>query len=535
MSSTPPEAGAKATPGSSMAGAAGRFGLATMLSRVLGLVREQLFAALVGAGAAADAFVVAFRIPNLLRDLFAEGALSAAFVPAFTDYRRNRSHEEAWLLASRVVNLVVLVLGVIVLLGSIFAEDLVYFLAARFDADRAQLSARLTRIMLPFLPVVSLAAVAMGMLTSQGRFGAPALAPALFNVVSIVVGAGLYLSGADAQTAVVGWSVGTLLGGVAQLLIQLPPLRATGWRYVARSGLGLSDPGVRRIARLMGPATIGLAATQLNIVVNTYFASGVPGAPAWLQYAFRLMQLPIGVFGVAIATVAAAGIARHAAARDRASVDATLGTGLRLVAFLTVPATLLLAALAEPIVRLLYERGAFTAHDTEQTALALLGYTVGLYAYAAVKVAAPAFYALDRPRLPMTASLLAVGVNVILNAALFPVIGFAGLALGTSAAALANFGVLLLGYRRIGGRLGAASLLGHLARVLAAGSLAAGAAWATATGVDRALGHATLLANLSIVGAALFVGGATYAVTSAAMRLSELQVFGKALVRRLRQ
>lgn len=515
-----------------MAKAASRFSLATMLSRVLGLVREQLFAALVGAGPQADAFVVAFRIPNLLRDLFAEGALSAAFVPTFTDYLLNR-REKAWLLASRVVNTLVVILGTLVLAGAIYSEEVVWFLAARFSPDRAELAAKLTRIMLPFLPVVSLAAVAMGMLTAQARFGAPALAPALFNVISIVVGAGLYFAGADPTTAVIGWSVGTLLGGIGQLLIQLPPLARTGWRYVPSAGFGLRDPGIHRIAKLMGPATIGLAATQFNIVVNTFFASGVVGAAAWLSYAFRLMQLPIGVFGVAVATVATTGFARRAARQDRAGIDSTMGDGLRLVAFLTVPSTFLLAALAEPIVRLLYERGRFGTHDTEQTALALLGYTVGLYAYAGVKVAAPAFYALDRARMPLFASLAAVGTNVVLNALLFPVMGFAGLALGTSVGAIANFVVLIVAFRRTGGSLAKEKLWSHLAKTTIAAVFSAGIALAMTRALDAVIGHEALWAQLVGVLFSLGAGGIVYLALCRLFGLPELTTFISMVRRRL--
>lgn len=518
-----------------MARSAGRFGAATMLSRVLGLVREQMFAALLGAGHYADAFVVAFRIPNLLRDLFAEGALSAAFVPTFTDYLKNRGRREAFALANRVMNTLALVLGTLVVAGAIFSEELVRVLAANFQPDTAALAARLTRIMLPFLPIVSLAAVAMGMLTSQLRFGAPALAPAMFNVVSITVGAALYLSGVGPEMAVTGWAVGTLLGGLGQLLIQLVPLQRTGWRPGVGLDLRLRDPGVQRIAKLMGPATVGLAATQLNIVVNTFFASSIEGAPAWLAYAFRLMQLPIGVFGVAVATVATAGIARRAAERDIPGVSATLGSGLRLVAFLTVPSTAALAVLAEPVIRLIFERGRFLASDTSATAAALVGYSLGLYAYAAVKVLAPAFYALDRARIPMKASMTAVAANVVLNVALFPIFGFEGLAIGTSAAALTNFGVLYLSWKRAGGSLAGERLWGHLGKVAVASALAALAGWAFAAGIDRTLGHAALIARLIQTLGALTVGGLVYLAACRALRVAELEIFTGLVRRRLRR
>src|SRR5574340_423349 len=452
---------------------------ATMASRVLGLVRDQLFAILIGANRFSDAFVVAFRIPNLLRDLFAEGALSSAFVPVFADAHRNRGREAAYRLANAVVGLILLVVGAITLLGVAFAGPVVAALAPGYAPDQAALAAGLTRIMMPFLLLVSLSAAAMGMLNAQGRFTAPAVAPALFNVGSIAVGLGLWLAGLPPERAVVGWSVGTLLGGFLQLAAQLPSLRAAGYRprpSLARADL--RDPGIERIFRLMGAAVIGLSATQVNIVVNTVFASHEEGANTWLQMAFRLMQLPLGVFGVAIATVAGAGVAQRAAARDMGAVRETLASALRLVAFLNVPSAVGLAVLARPIISVIYEHGRFHASDTDATAQALVCYALGLYAYSGVKVLAPAFYALDRARIPVIGSVLGMVSNVALNLALYPVLGFRGVALGTSLAAVANFAVLAWAWRRRHGPMGGA---GQLWKVL----LASAALAATAYGAER--------------------------------------------------
>src|SRR5690606_27390121 len=341
---------------------------------------------------------------------------------------------------------VLVVVGGLTLLGMLFAPWLVDAMAPGFAGveGKREITVLCTRIMFPFLPLVSLAAVTMGQLNAQERFGPPAFASALFNVVAIVGGAFRSVAGAHDEQAVIGWSVFTLLGGAAQLLVQVPAARALGHRF--RLLLDFADPGLRRIARLMGPATVGLAATQVNLFVNTIFASQVEGAPAWLSYAFRLMQLPIGVFGVAVATIATAGLARRAAERDLEGMRQTLGQGLRLVAFLTVPAMFGLIALREPIVRLLFQHGRFLAEDTVATAWATLGYAVGLYAYAGVKVVAPAFYALDRARLPLYASVSAVAANIAFNVLFFPVLSFRGLALGTSIAATLNFAVLLLAF-----------------------------------------------------------------------------------------
>ena len=494
---------------------------ATMLSRVLGLVREQLFAALLGASAYADAFVVAFRIPNLLRDLFAEGALSAAFVPTFADTLRNQGRERAIRLVNVVIGAVLVVVGGLTLVGILFSPEIVDAMAPGFSAveGKREITVLCTRIMFPFLPLVSLAAVTMGQLNAQERFGPPAFASALFNVVAIVGGAFLFVVGAQDEQAVIGWSVFTLLGGAAQLGVQLPAARALGYRF--RLIVDFSDTGLRRIARLMGPATVGLAATQVNLFINTIFASKVEGAPAWLSYAFRLMQLPIGVFGVAVATIATTGLARRAAERDLPGMRATLDRGLRLVAFLTVPSMVGLVALREPIVRLLFEHGRFGPADTVATAWATLGYAVGLYAYAGVKVVAPAFYALDRARIPLYASVAAVAANIAANVLLFPVLSYRGLALGTSIAATLNFAVLLLAFRR-GHGLPLRPLAGHLLRVLLAAIPCGVAAGTVAHLCESTLGIEAVPARVVSVGLAIAVGALAYALACRALRVPEL-------------
>lgn len=506
---------------------------ATMSSRLLGLVREQLFAALLGAGAYADAFVVAFRIPNLLRDLFAEGALSAAFVPTFTDYLKNRGRAQAIRLANVVIGSLLVVVGLLTLVGIWLAPELVSFMAPGFELveGKSEMAVLCTRIMFPFLPLVSLAAVAMGQLNAEEKFGPPAFASAMFNVMAIAGGAILFFVGVSQETAVIGWSAFTLAGGAAQLGVQVPALWRTG--FSLRPALDWAEPGLRRIGRLMGPATVGLAATQVNIFVNTIFASQVEGAPAWLSYAFRLMQLPIGVFGVAVATIATTGLARRAAERDLPGMRATLGQGLRLVAFLTVPSMVGLLALREPIVRLLFQHGRFTAADTDATAWATLMYATGLYAYAAVKVVAPAFYALDRSRIPVIASISAVAANVTLNVLLFPYLSYKGLALGTAAAATVNFAVLLVAFGRTAGGVGLAGVAWHWARVFAAAIPCGLAAWVVNGAIEQALGTEGTPARVVGVGLAVAAGGLVYLACCRLLRVGELQELSAFARRRL--
>jgi putative peptidoglycan lipid II flippase len=507
---------------------------ATMTSRVLGLVRDQIFAILIGANRYSDAFVIAFRIPNLLRDLFAEGALSSAFVPTFADAHRNRGPGAAFRLANTVIALVLVVVGVLTLLGLAFADWIVAGIAPGFAPAEAALSAFLTRIMMPFLLLVSLAAAVMGMLNAQSRFTAPALAPALFNVAAIAVGVGMWLAGVPPERAVVGWSIGTLAGGALQLGAQLPSLRATGFRLSLRLGRAeLADPGVARIFRLMAAAVVGLSATQVNIVVNSIFASREAAAATWLQNAFRLMQLPLGVFGVAIATVAGAGVAQRAAARDMASVKQTIGSALRLVAFLNVPSAVGLAVLSRPIISLLFEHGRFGAVDTDATGQALACYALGLYAYSGVKVFAPAFYALDLARVAVWGSVLGMASNVALNVALYPVLGFRGVALGTSLAAGANFAVLAWAWRRRYGSLGGAGTFRQLGKVLAASLVLAVAAWVAYRGLLDLLPRGkTLGRQLVLAFGPIAAGGLAYLAAARVLRIGELDELVAALRRR---
>ena len=516
----------------SLARSAGLISIATMLSRVLGLVREQLFAALLGATALADAFVVAFRIPNLLRDLFAEGALSQAFVPTFKDALKNRGKADAYAVANRVAGTVFAVIGVIVGIAAIFAPDIVEVFASDFAPDQFELTVTMTRIMLPFLAIVSLAAVAMGMLNAQDRYAWPALAPATFNLVTIAVGAGLYVGGVEGRWVALGWALGTVAGGLCQLLIQLPALRRLGYRVRPKIDLLLRDRELRRVALLMLPAVGGLAAVQINIVVNTSLATSEPGAAAWLNYAFRFLQLPIGVFGVAIATVSTTRYADAAADADRETMADHLRQGLRLVMFLTVPATVGLVVMGEPIIRLIYQRGAFEAADTEATAAALEWFAIGLVAYAAIKVAAPAFYAINRARFPMLASFAAVIGNVALALTLFDTVGYRILALGIAVAASANFLVLYIAFNAVIARVRHLELLLYLLRVSLAAAVMAAAVWGCYRGLASQIGEVSLWGRLVCTLVPIGIGAVVYAAVAWVLRVEELGHYARRLRRK---
>ena len=437
-----------------IAKSAGTVGIAVMCSRVLGLVREQIFAAMFGAGYAFDAFVVAFRIPNLLRDLFGEGALSAAFVTIFSRYDTSKTQEETWRLASNVLVFFAILLSLLTLLGIFMAGPLVSLLAPGFSKveGKAELTTWLTMIMLPFLVFISLSAVVMGMLNTKGRFFVPAIASSFFNLGSIVGGVSMALILPHyGQPAIVGMAIGTLIGGIMQLGVQLPALFKTGFRFFPH--LDLRDPGLHNILRLMIPATIGLSATQINIFVNTSFAASCPeGSVSWLNYAFRLVQLPIGLFGVAFAIAIMPVMARHAAKKDIPAIRQTLVSSLTMVFCLTIPATAGLILLSEPIIRLIFERGAFTGLDTVATAQTLTLYAIGLFAYSANKILVPAFYALDDTRYPVIASFLAVAANILIITLTIKVFQHRAIALSTSCTMFLNFLFLsAVLYWKIGG------------------------------------------------------------------------------------
>ena len=431
---------------------AGIVALAVMCSRVLGLARELILAKLFGAGFAMDAFVAAFRVPNLLRDLFAEGALSTAFVTTFSKTIKNEGDRSAWALANKVATLAVVVLSLITLLGAFFAPQLIGVLAGGFSPEKRELTVHLTRIMFPFILLVSLAALAMGLLNARDVFGVPAMASSFFNLGSILGGVGLawWIDPHFGPKSLTGLALGTLLGGALQLVVQFPALRKVGYRF--RPDLVWRDPGVRSVLRLMGPAVIAASAVQVNVMVNGRFASELAGdgPVSWLGYAFRLMQLPLGMFGVAIGTLTLPLISRSAAAGNMEEFRSTLSRGMRLAFLLTIPSSVGLIALARPIISLLYEHGKFSAESTVQTAAALQLYALGLAAYSGIKLLAPAFYALDKRNTPMLVSFAAIGVNLGLNWLFTFRLGMQhrGLALSTGCVAMANFLALYVLMRR---------------------------------------------------------------------------------------
>jgi putative peptidoglycan lipid II flippase len=450
----------------------GRFSLATIVSRIMGLLRETSFAAMFGAAGGMDAFVAAFRIPNLLRDLFAEGALSAAYVPVFTERLKREGIQKAFLITSSIFSILLVVLGIIVVFGIILAPYYVkYYVSGFDDPGRLELTILLTRIMFPFILLVAFAAVCMGTLNALGRFGIPALAPAMFNLVMII--SALYAS-RYFDPPITALGVGAVVGGAGQFIIQLPQLVRSGFEF--RFRLAFRSEPVQKILTLMLPAALGVAAWQINVVVATIIASFLAvGSISSLYYALRLMHFPLGVFGVALAAVSLPEISALVAGNDLEGAGEAQRYSSRMVIFLLMPSAAYLIGAAEAVVSLIYQRGNFGWGNTQDVTLALRAYCLGLVFFGLVRVTAQLFYAFKDTATPVKISFVAVLVNIALSLLLMNPLGFAGLALATSAAATVNFALL---YRFSGKKAPRPDRLGlwrYSMKILAA-SVAAGAA-----------------------------------------------------------
>ncbi|MFL6602383.1 MAG: murein biosynthesis integral membrane protein MurJ [Steroidobacteraceae bacterium] len=518
--------------------AAGIVGLAVLCSRILGLVREQIFAALFGSGRLLDAFTIAFRIPNLLRDLFAEGALSTSFITTFSKTIASDGDRAAWRLANKVGTLTIIVLSAITILGIITAPWLVHVLAPGFDGDKAALTITLTRVMYPFILLVSLAALVMGMLNAKNVFGVPAMASSFFNLGSIISGVllGFWLDPNFGPRALLGFAIGTLIGGSLQFAVQLPALSRIG--YAFRPDFQWRDKGVKAIMRLMGPSVVAASTTQVNVLVNSIFASKLGDGPTfWLSAAFRLMQMPLGIFGVALGTVALPLLARMAAVGNMVSFRSELSRGMRLAFLMTIPSTIGLMMLAEPIMSVIYQHGRYDAFQAGEAAGALRFYAIGLSGYAALKVLVNAFYALDRRKTPMFVSFSAVALNLLLNWGFTVHLGWGhrGLALSTACIATSNFLILYVLMRRQLTLLETRSMLALLGKLTIAGAVLAGVCW---------LGGHFLLADwatqpfwpkLAGLGATIVVAGLAFLLVAFALQIPELRDIIAAFERRLRR
>jgi putative peptidoglycan lipid II flippase len=489
-------------------------------------------------GAGLDAFYAAFRIPNLLRDMFGEGVLSKAFVSTFTEEQERDGEEAALRLANLVANAVIVVVGCLTLLGILFAEPIVdlMFFGEGFDAplpegsgygfvDKRGLTVFLTRIMFPFILLVSLAALAMGMLNARRKFFVPSLASSFFNVGSLIVGiTGYFVAPRLGQHPTVGMAVGVVAGGAFQLLWQIPSLVKEGYRY--KPIFSLRDPKLLKVAMLFGPGALAAASVQVNVFINSIFASMGSGWLSWINLSFRLVHLPIGLIGVAVSVATLPALSRAATAGDKQDFRETFSYSTRLVILFTVPATVGLIVLAEPIVRLIYERGQFTAFDTEQVAAALIFFSIGLLSYALVKIVTDGFYAIQDLRAPLIVSLLGMFFNAGLNYYFIAVVGMdhRGLALATSCTITLSFVLLWFLLRRrsgmkgLGGR-AIAIMLGKMS--VASAVMGVAASW-TSQYVEKVLGNVSNVARLLQVGLSILVAFVVLYILCRLLRVREL-------------
>ncbi len=479
----------------------------TLLSRVLGFVRDVLIARIFGAGLATDAFFVAFRAPNLLRRLFAEGAFSQAFVPVLAEYRNRHGHDATRALVDRVAGALALAVALVALLGVVTAPAIIYVSAPGFarTPERFDLTVSLLRITFPYIAFISLTALAAGILNTWSRFWVPAFTPVLLNLCFI--GAALWLAPhVDPPVAALAWAV--LAGGILQLAFQVPFLARIG--MLPRLRLDFRDPGVRRILTLMGPAVFGVSVGQVSLLINTIFASFlVTGSVSWLYYADRLMEFPTGLLGVALGTVLLPSLSKHHADRSREAYSQLLDWGLRLTVLLTVPAAAALAVLAVPLIATLFHHGAFGAEDVWMTRRALVAYAVGLIGLILVKVLAPGFYARQDIRTPVRFAVITLLATQAMNLAFIFPLRHAGLALAISLGACLNAALLYRRLRRDGIYQPQPGWPAFLAKVAAAVA-AMGALLAWLAGPDGAWLQAGALARAGHLAALVAAGAAAY-------------------------
>jgi putative peptidoglycan lipid II flippase len=526
--------------GENVVRSAGVVSAAVFLSRITGLVREMIMARLFGAGESYDAFLLGFRIPNLTRDLFAEGALSSAFVPVFTQYLATKGKREAAELSSLVATALLLVVGAICVLGIIFSPALVWLLASGFARipGKFQLAVTLTRIMFPFLLLIALSAQAMGILNALNQFGIPALSSTFFNMGSVAFGLGFGFTAGRwlGMSLVTSMAWGVVVGGAVQWLFQTPSLYRSGIPYRLR--VDFSHPGLRNILHLMGPAILGNAAVQINVLVNTNFAASITdasghvinGPVSWLSYAFRFMQLPLGLFGVSLAAATLPAISRSAALNRMDEFRRTLSRSLGMVFLLTIPSSVGLAILGPSMIGAVYQWGRFHASDTHQTAMALACYALGLVGYSAIKLLAPAFYALNDARTPMLVSLASILINLAVASTMVKLagLGHLGLALSTSSVALFGAAVLFILLRRRIERIHGRALTGSVAKILAASAVMGLVCYLSSRGVHLWLG-ARKVAQVTDVAVSIPLGGIVYYALCRAMRVAELDAAWRAL------
>jgi len=424
--------------------AAGVVGASTLLSRILGYIRDMVIASFFGAGLSSDAFIAAFRIPNLMRRLFGEGSLSISFIPVFTQYLTDKGKDEAFELARSAIRLLSVVLVITTILGIVLSPWIIRIIAPGFteSADKLSLSVALTRIMFPYIFFICLVALSMGILNVLGNFAAPALAPVFLNIAMILSVFFVSIFSNNEIDRIYGLAFGVVIGGVLQLALQMPFLIKKGLYFWQKAKTW--HPGLKRIGLLFFPAVFGSAVYQINTMIITLLASMQPeGSVSYLYYADRLVQFPLGLFAIATATALLPSLSKQAASKDFTAVRDTFSYTLKLVFFLSIPSMTGLIVLREPIVALLFQRGAFNSEATRLTAHAVLYYGIGLWAFSGVRIVVATFYALQDTKTPVITAATSIIANILLGLFLMGPMGHSGLALALSLASMLNFGLLV--------------------------------------------------------------------------------------------
>ncbi len=499
--------------------AAGIVGLATLLSRILGFIRDMVIARYFGAGFSTDAFFVAFRIPNLLRRLFAEGSLSIAFIPVFTEHLKKNGKDEAFQMARSALRLLAVLLVVVIIVGILLAPIIVHVIAPGFSnsPEKHALTVLLTRIMFPYVFFICLVALCMGILNVLGHFAAPALAPVFLNLAMI---ASVYLISSEMPDPVLVLAFGVLAGGVLQLLLQLPFLVKKGFYFWEKASF--YHPGLKKIGKLMLPAVFGAGVYQVNILVGTLLASFLKeGSISYLYYADRLVQFPLGIFAISTATALMPIISRQAAEKDYASVKETFAYAMRLIFFITLPSMAGLIVLREPIIKILFQRGNFNVEAAQLTAYAVLCYGVGLWAFSAVRIVVSTFYALSDTKTPVKMATISIAVNIMLGISLMWPLGHGGLALATSLASMLNFGMLIRVLKTRLGALGWKNICFSVLRSFVCAVLMGVVVWALSGRIIPDEG--TFWENLSGLSGSVILGFFLYILFSFLVKSPELK------------
>lgn len=501
--------------------AAGVVSGATLVSRIMGFFRDVIIAQAFGAGLATDAFFVAFRIPYLFRKLLGEGSLTASFIPVFTETREKGDPEEDRKMVSSASGVLLVVVVALTVLGIIFAPAVIRVIAPGFQrsAEKFALTITLTRLVFPYLILVSFFSLYMGVLNSANHFFAPAAAPSLLSLAMIA--AALWLSPfMDRPIDALAW--GVLLGGLLQLLFQMPYMKMKG--YFIRPSFFPVHPGVKRVCFLMLPALLGLAANEVNLMVDTLLASLLPeGSISYLYFGNRLVQFPLGLIGIALGTVIFPTLSADAARMEMAKLKETMIFGLRMVLFITLPAMVGLIVLSKPIIALLFQRGAFTAESTRFTAQALTAYSLGLWAFTGVRILVPTFYSLKDTRTPFFITLFTISLNIVLNVILMIPLKHAGLALATSISASVNLAMLVYYLRRKIGPLGLRNFLRMMVKPVMASAVMAIFCVLLLFYFGDTI-ESGMSARLGVVFTGVAAGGLIYFALARFMRTEELRV-----------